>query len=239
MPLAHLLVLLVAVVLLAALHLAFAGAPGAVTPKRLADGRDRWTQLLVAAAILAILFALGVGAVPALLDDEPQSFTQPTVTENRTDGRTTTAVETTTSVATTATAPTTPTVMPTPTPPPRPPRPPRGAVVLARAEVDGATGRLQRGLNRLAERRPVVRAAGRGSYRVVLPGLTAEAHRRIALRVTAGPDTVAEARKPLSGAALIVRTRDRRTGRPAARNFTLVVYGAKRDLAGTNLPETT
>ena len=237
MPLAHLLVLLVAVVLLAALHLAFAGAPGAVTPKRLADGRDRWTQLLVAAAILAILFALGVVAVPALLDDdEPQSLTQPTVTENRTDGRTTTAVETTTSVATTATAPTTPTVMPTPTPPPRPPR---GAVVLARAEVDGATGRLRRGLNRLAERRPVVRAAGRGSYRVVLPGLTAQARRRVALRVTAGADTVAEARKFRSGNALIVRTRDRRTGRPAARNFTLVVYGAKRDLAGTNLPETT
>lgn len=232
---AHLLVVVVAVTLLGAFHLAFAGG---ARVRALSDdfsaGRDPWTRLLALAAAAAVLFALGVVGVPALFDDDESesTLTRPTVTTpTGRNGGTATTVPTRTTVPTTTAATTT-----TPEPPPP------GAIVLARAKVEGATARLRQGMNRLDGRPPVVRAAGLGVYRVVVPGLTAEARRRIELRVTAGPSTLAVAKESRRGSALVVWTRDRETRASTPRDFTLVVYGSSRDVPRDDemtLPETT
>ena len=286
MSASYALVVLVAVGLLGMLHVAFAVAGGRQAEGRrrigglahdLAGAGDPWTRLLVAGAVAAILFALGVIAVSGLGDDSAGTLTRPTVTppiDTTTDG--TTSVDTRTTTPTTTTEPTTATTEPTTatattepttdattaeppgttattttepttdttttepprtTPTTRPDPPPPGAVLLARAVVDGRTGRLRHGRNRLDATRPLVRATGPGTYLVVVPGLTRDARARATLRAIADRTTVALVRKAPSGRALVVQTRDRASGTPALRDFTLVVYGARRDLPG-ELPRT-
>ncbi len=229
MSLSFVLVTLLAVLLLGALHVAFArAAPSAhlgELARDLTGGRDPWTRVLVAGALAATLFALGVVVVTWLVDDDESAA--PDTRATTTAPTATTGTDTQTSPTTTATTrpPTTTSV-----------QPPPGSVVLVRLVVEGSSGRVQRYLNRVGDE-PVVRAVGPGFYRILVPGLTPETRSRAVLRVTTSGRTLAEVRKSPVSPALIVETRDRPTGTPAARDFTLVVFGARRDVR-EDLPPT-
>ncbi|MFN2470090.1 MAG: hypothetical protein ABR583_03700 [Gaiellaceae bacterium] len=112
----YVVVTLLAVALLGALHLGLALAGGRQTLERprvgglahgLGGSDDPWTRLLLAAALVAALFALGVVAVPALLSDdgsETVTPTEPTVTTpTGSSGSSATSLTTSTETATTST----------------------------------------------------------------------------------------------------------------------------------------
>ena len=223
-------VTLAAVALLALLHVYAAAEEGAqvdgsrisAIARDLAGGRDPWTRLLVFSALAAALFALGVVAVPALFgnDEESAPATRPTVTAPTT--ATTTAPTTTT---TTKTAPT---------------GPPPGTVLIAETAVRGSNGQVLQSYSRVGTA-PVVRVVDSGVYRVLVPGLGPDARGRATLRVRASAGTDVQVRKSPGSPTFVVSTRDASTGKPAARDFLLVVYGPPRDAhrqQQRHLPET-
>jgi cytoskeletal protein RodZ len=231
-------VTLAAVALLALLHVYAAAEEGAqvegnrisAIARDLAGGRDPWTRLLVFGALAAALFALGVVAVPALFgnDEESAPATRPTVTTPTTSTAPTTA--------TTTTAPTTTT--PTKT---IPTGPPRGTVLIAETAVRGSNGQVLQSYSRVGTA-PVVRVVDAGVYRVLVPGLGPDARGRAKLRVRAGAGTDVQVRQSPGSPAFVVSTRDAATGKPAARDFLLVVYGPPRDARRQHerhLPKTT
>jgi hypothetical protein len=228
-------VTLAAVTLLALLHLAFAatnreqidGTRISAVTRDLAGGRDLWTRLLVVAALATTLFALGVVAVPALFGDsgeEAAPVTRPTVTAPTSSTTPTTAPTSTTSPTTTT---------PTTT---RPLEPPSGTVLIAETAVRGSTGRVVHSYSRLGTA-PVVRAVDTGVYRVLMPGLGPGARGRATVRVRASAGTDVRVRKSAASPAFVVSTRDASTGRPAARDFLLVLYGPPRDARPPEKPQ--
>jgi hypothetical protein len=183
---------------------------------------DPWARFLVAAAAGATLLALGVLVVPGLVGGESStSSTRQTTTVS--SASTTTSSTSTTTTQPTTTRPTT-TLPTTTTPKP----PPRGSTLFVRVSVVGSTGQAAAVVNRVGEP-VVVRKVSAGVYRLRIPALPAEARRRTVVRVHAAPDTTAVGGWATSG-ALVVLTWDKTTGRPAARNFMVVVWGPRSDL---------
>ena len=209
-------VTLAAVALLALLHVYAAAEEGAqVEGSRisaiahdLAGGRDPWTRLLVFGALAAALFALGVVAVPALFgnDEESAPATKPTVT-----------------APTTSTTPTTETATTT-----TPAGAPRGTILIAETGVRGSNGEVIYSYSRVGPA-PVVRMVDAGVYRVLIPGLGPDARGRATLQVRANAGTDVRVRRLPGSPAFIVSTRDAATGKPAGRDFLLVVYGPPGD----------
>jgi hypothetical protein len=109
--------------------------------------------------------------------------------------------------------------------------------VLALATVDGAEARVVRSRSKLGSQ-PIVRRVEVGVYRVLVPGLSESARARAIVRVQAEQATDASVRKPAGSPTLIVLTRDRSSGAPSSRDFTLTVYGVRADLP-RKLPKTT
>ncbi len=233
-----------AVALLATLHL-LTSRRGGASRLALPGGTDPWARFLVAAALGATLFALGVIAVPALIDDDDEvsgTTSEPTTTIPTTTASSTTAPDPTTSVPTTAPTATTTTSTATTTSVPTAPTttttppPPEGKIVLARATVDGPTGQLVGSVSRLGAP-PSVRRVGDGIYRVVVPGLSQDARKRTTVRIRAGTTTEAAVRRPAGTEALIVLTTSSATGAAVSRDFTIVLWGARSDIP--KLPKTT
>jgi hypothetical protein len=217
-------VTLAAVGLLALLHFGFAVAGDeegrlSAIARDLAGGRDPWARLLVVAAVATTLFALGVVVVPALFDsDEESAPTRPTATTPTTQSSSTTSTSTSTATAPTTTLPTT-TV---------PIGPPPGTVLIAQTAVRGSTGQVLQSSNR-AGGPLVVRQVRVGVYRVIVPGLTADARDRATVRAVGLPGIDVRVRKASGSPAFVVFTRSGRGGKPVAADFRLVVYGPSRD----------
>lgn len=232
----EILVTLTSVALLALLHVRFAasadgrqlaGSRLGTAARDLAGGRDPWTRALVATAVGASIFALGVVAVPALFGESDEDSTQPTVTAPTVTQPTTATSPPTTSAPSTTTAPVTTAPLPT--------EPPAGTVLLAEAVVRGSTGQVVQSVNRLGAQ-PVVRSMGDGVYRVLVPGMTPGVRRRSVVRVAATPETVVDVRKSATSPALIVTTRDASTGELSPRMFTLIVFGPPSDARAPRKP---
>ena len=210
-----------AVALLALLHLAYSTAEEGVgfdttrigeRARTVAGDRDPWAVALVGAAAVAALFALAVVAGPALFggSEESTPTTTPTVTVPTTSATSTTAPTTT---RPTTTSRSTTTVV----------APPPGTVLIAESAVS-ASGRVQQSYSRLGSP-PVVRMVDTGIYRVLLPGLSPAARKRVTVRVHATAGTIATVRRPATSPAFVVSTRDAATEKPAARSFLLEVLG--------------
>jgi hypothetical protein len=209
-----------AVALLALLHVAYSTAGEGVgfdttrigeRARSVAGDRDPWAVALVGAAAAAALFALAVVAGPALFggSEESTPTTTPTVTAPTTSATSTTAPTTTRPTTTSSTT----TVV----------APPPGTVLIAESAVS-ASGRIQQSSSRLGSP-PVVRVVDTGIYRVLLPGLSPAARKRVTVRVHAPAGTIATVRRPSTSPAFVVSTRDAATEKPAARSFLLEVLG--------------
>jgi hypothetical protein len=219
---AQLIVIIAAVGLLGALHLALraarvpAGAPPAAAPRPWPH-RDPVLVVLVLAALAALAFA-GVAFVVSMVDDE--DTTAPTTQ------------------AATTTAPTTNTAPPPPQPPPPSPptalEAPAGTALVARV-VTGADGSVQAARNRVGSAPQAVEREN-GVYTVRVPGLSAELRRRAVVRVRpvdGTPGVRVSSRKMGPEAEFVVFTRDTQSGNFADNGFEFAVFLPRQELEVT------
>jgi hypothetical protein len=220
---AQLIVVIAAVGLLGALHLALRAARvPAVVPST--AGPRPWISrvpivgVLVLAALAALAFA-GIAFVVSVVDDE--DTTAPS-TQATTTGPTATT-------ATTAPPPPQP-----PPPAPAPLEPPTGTALVARVVTD-ADGSVSGSRNRVGNA-PAVAKREKGVYAVAVPGLSPELRRQATIRVRPSDATGgvrASARKMGPKAEFVVFTRDAQTGDFADSGFELAIFLPKQDLEAT------
>lgn len=219
---AQLIVIIAAVGLLGALHLALkaarvpAGAASAAAP-RPSPRRDPVLGVLVLAALAALAFA-GVAFVVSMVDDE-DTAAPPT--------------QATTSTPTTTTAPPPP-QPPPPSPTPAQIEPPAGTALVARIVTDG-DGSVAAGRNRVGAA-PAALKRETGVYTVSVPGLSAEQRRRSIIRAGPADGTPAaavSARKMGPEAEFVVFTRDAQTGDFADTGFEFAVFVPRQELEAT------
>ena len=216
----QLIVIIAAVGLLGALHLALkaarvpAGAQPAAAP-RPRPRRDPVLGVLLLAVLAALAFA-GVAFVVSMVDDE----------------------DTTAPTTQTTTAPTTNTAPPPPQPPPPSPpaarEAPAGTALVARV-VTGADGSVQAARNRVGSA-PLAVERENGVYTVHVPGLSAELRRRAVVRVRpvdGTPGVRVSSRKMGPEAEFVVFTRDAQTGNFADNGFEFAVFLPRQELEAT------
>ena len=216
----QLIVIIAAVGLLGALHLALkaarvpAGAQPAAAP-RPRPRRDPVLGVLLLAVLAALAFA-GVAFVVSMVADE----------------------DTTAPTTQTTTAPTTNTAPPPPQPPPPSPpaarEAPAGTALVARV-VTGADGSVQAARNRVGSA-PLAVERENGVYTVRVPGLSAELRRRAVVRVRpvdGTPGVRVSSRKMGPEAEFVVFTRDAQTGNFADNGFEFAVFLPRQELEAT------